>query len=156
MTMRLVELSLQGFRAYLAQKSFDLRPGKSLAVFAPNAKGKSSLIDAIEVFFSESGTLKRLGQKKSDTKAGPEALDHVAAETKRSLRLYGSPSAIRRVLNIAQSVWLSAPRLIAPQLHHLSWLAASTTSSFGDTNYGRSWKCTPQRSGIPKFRIGLD
>lgn len=90
MTTRLIEISLQGFRAYLAPQSFDLRPGKSLAVFAPNAKGKSSLVDAIEVFFSESGTLTRLGLKKSDTKAGPEALEHVAAEKKKvtpSIRL---------------------------------------------------------------------
>ena len=106
MTMRLVELSLQGFRAYLAQKSFDLRPGKSLAVFAPNAKGKSSLVDAIEVFFSESGTLKRLGPKKSDTKAGPEALEHVAAETKKI------PSSIRLTFRDSSSVEHSAERLV--------------------------------------------
>lgn len=83
MTIRLQAITLQGFRAYLAQQVFDLRPGKSLAVLAPNAKGKSSLVDAIEVFFSETGSLVRLGAKKSDTKAGPEALEHVLAEKRK-------------------------------------------------------------------------
>jgi energy-coupling factor transporter ATP-binding protein EcfA2 len=83
MTIKLQAITLQGFRAYLAQQAFDLRPGKSLAVFAPNAKGKSSLVDAIEVFFSETGSIVRLGAKKSDTKAGPEALEHVLAEKKK-------------------------------------------------------------------------
>jgi len=83
MTIKLQAITVQGFRAYLAPQSFDLRPGKSLAIFAPNAKGKSSLVDAIEVFFSETGSLVRLGAKKSDTKAGPEALEHVLAEKKK-------------------------------------------------------------------------
>ncbi len=83
MTIKLQAIRLQGFRAYLVQQNFDLRPGKSLAVFAPNAKGKSSLVDAIEVFFSESGSLVKLGAKKSDTKAGPEALEHVLADKKK-------------------------------------------------------------------------
>jgi energy-coupling factor transporter ATP-binding protein EcfA2 len=108
MSIKLQEISLQGFRAYLAKQSFDLRPGKSLAVFAPNARGKSSLVDAIEVFFSETGSLARLGQKKSDTKAGPEALEHVLAEKQKivpSVRLmfrdppaleYGDDRQVRR------------------------------------------------------------
>lgn len=83
MTVRVQEISLQGFRAYLAKQSFDLRQGKSLAVFAPNARGKSSLVDAIDFFFSDSGTISKLGLKKSDTQAGPEALEHVAAEAKK-------------------------------------------------------------------------
>lgn len=83
MTVRLQAIALQGFRAYLAPQEFDLRPGKSLAVFAPNAKGKSSLVDAIEVYFSETGSVSRLGAKKSDTKSGPEALEHVLAEKKK-------------------------------------------------------------------------
>lgn len=83
MTIKLQAIRVQGFRAYLAEQVFDLRPGKSLAVFAPNAKGKSSLVDAIEVFFSETGSLLKLGAKKSDTKAGPEALEHVLAEKKK-------------------------------------------------------------------------
>ena len=44
---------VQGFRAYLKLQSFELRRGNkplSLAIFAPNAKGKSSLVDAFEYF----------------------------------------------------------------------------------------------------------
>ena len=75
-------LTIAGFRAFLEEQSFTLyeskRP-KSLAVFAPNAKGKSSLVDAIEYYFSEDGTLERLGQRQFGTKAGPDALRHVNA-----------------------------------------------------------------------------
>jgi len=76
-------ISLQGFRAYLAEQTFELPDGKSLAIYAPNAKGKSSLVDAIEFFFSAQGTLKRLGERKSGTQAGPEALEHVLADQKK-------------------------------------------------------------------------
>jgi hypothetical protein len=74
--------TVSGFRAYLKEQTFRLHENgkpKSLAVFAPNAKGKSSLVDALEFFFSEEGTLKRLGQRRSGTQAGLEALGHVRA-----------------------------------------------------------------------------
>ena len=76
-------LSIAGFRAYLREQEVALRQGarpKSLAVFAPNAKGKSSLVDALEFFFSEDGTLERLGQRRSGRQAGREALEHVKAQ----------------------------------------------------------------------------
>lgn len=98
MTTTLQSIQLQGFRAYLARQEFDLRPGKSLAVFAPNAKGKSSLIDAVEVFFSETGSLERLGTRRSGTHAGPDALEHVHAERDKivpSVRLeFKTPSGV--------------------------------------------------------------
>ena len=73
---------LQGFRAYLQQQTFSLRNGNrpmSLAIFAPNAKGKSSLVDAFEYFFSEDATLQRLGLRASQSQTGPAALEHVKA-----------------------------------------------------------------------------
>lgn len=76
-------ISLQGFRAYLAEQTFELGPGVSLAIYAPNAKGKSSLVDAIEFFFSPHGSLRRLGERRSGTQAGPDALEHVQAEEKK-------------------------------------------------------------------------
>ena len=51
----------------------------SLAIFAPNAKGKSSLVDAFEYYFSEDATLQRLGLRASQTQTGPAALEHVKA-----------------------------------------------------------------------------
>ena len=78
-------LSLKGFRAYLQPQLFPFYRGKtplSLAVLAPNAKGKSSLIDAFEFYFSEDGTLDRLG-KRSAERAGRTALEHVEAEKKK-------------------------------------------------------------------------
>ena len=76
------ELSIAGFRAYLEEQSIRLHEGstaKSLAVYAPNAKGKSSLVDAIDFYLSNDGTLARLGLRRSGTHAGPEALEHVKA-----------------------------------------------------------------------------
>ncbi len=76
-------LTISGFRAYLHQQEVALRQHatpKSLAVLAPNAKGKSSLVDALEFFFSEEGTLERLGQRRSGRQAGREALEHVKAQ----------------------------------------------------------------------------
>ena len=73
---------VQGFRAYLKPQTFSLRNGNrpmSLAIFAPNAKGKSSLVDAFEYYFSEDATLQRLGLRASQSQTGPAALEHVKA-----------------------------------------------------------------------------
>ncbi len=77
------KINLQGFRAYLQPQGFKLKNRQgpvSIAIFAPNAKGKSSLVDAVEFFFSEHGTLERLGRREAQTHAGPAALAHVDAE----------------------------------------------------------------------------
>ena len=76
-------LDIQGFRAYLSPQHFPMRRGKaplSIAIFAPNAKGKSSLIDSFEYYFSEDATLARLGKRAAQRHAGPQALEHVDAE----------------------------------------------------------------------------
>ena len=73
---------VQGFRAFLKPQTFSLRNGNrpmSLAIFAPNAKGKSSLVDAFEYYFSEDATLQRLGLRASQSQTGPAALEHVKA-----------------------------------------------------------------------------
>lgn len=73
-------LTLEAFRAYLQPKSFDFSKKPSLAIFAPNGLGKSSVIDALEFLFSEHGTLERLGQRTLNNQAGPSALAHNAAQ----------------------------------------------------------------------------
>ena len=76
-------IELQGFRAFLRPQTFEFGvPGKSLAVFAPNARGKSSLVDGPEFFLSAEGTLARLGKNKTGNQAGREALQHVEATAK--------------------------------------------------------------------------
>ena len=73
---------VQGFRAYLKPQTFSLRKDNrpvSLAIFAPNAKGKSSLVDAFEYYFSEDATLQRLGLRASQSQSGPAALEHIKA-----------------------------------------------------------------------------
>ena len=77
------KIELQGFRAFLQPQTFRLASGKrplSLAIFGPNAKGKSSLVDSFEYFFSESATLERLGEREVQTYAGPKAIAHVKAQ----------------------------------------------------------------------------
>ena len=79
----LERITLKGFRAFLESQSLCLRRGStplSLAVFAPNAKGKSSLVDSFEFFLSEDATLKRLGKRAQQGYAGPSALEHVEAD----------------------------------------------------------------------------
>lgn len=76
-------LKLQGFRVFLRPQTVNLYRGNtplSLTVFAPNAKGKSSLVDAFEYYFSEEATLARLGKRSAQTHAGPLAMEHVEAE----------------------------------------------------------------------------
>lgn len=73
-------LTLEGFRAYLQPKTFDLSKKPCLAIFAPNGLGKSSVIDALEFLFSEHGTLDRLGQRTLNNQAGPPALAHNGAQ----------------------------------------------------------------------------
>ncbi|RFF27198.1 MULTISPECIES: chromosome segregation protein SMC [unclassified Wenzhouxiangella] len=83
MPITIEALRLEGFRAYLQPQTITLCRGKaslSLAVFAPNAKGKSSLVDAFEYYFSEDATLARLGRRQAQTHAGPLAMEHVHAE----------------------------------------------------------------------------
>jgi hypothetical protein len=73
-------LTLAGFRAFLQPKSFDFAKKRSLAVFAPNGNGKSSIVDGIEFMFSPEGTLERLGQRAIHNLAGPIALVHNRAD----------------------------------------------------------------------------
>ncbi|MCM0606297.1 MAG: AAA family ATPase [Xanthomonadaceae bacterium] len=77
---RLKKLTLSGFRAYLSEQPIDFgKNGSSLVVVAPNGKGKSSLVDAMEFVFSKDGFVERLGKVRSGTQAGKEALVHHAA-----------------------------------------------------------------------------
>jgi len=81
--MMIDAIKLEGFRAYLQPQTINLCRGErplSLAVFAPNAKGKSSLVDAFEYYFSGDATLTRLGKRQVQTHAGPLAMEHVDAE----------------------------------------------------------------------------
>lgn len=80
--LTLESTQLIGFRAYLREQGVSFcsngRP-LSVAVFAANAKGKSSLVDAFEFYFSENATLPRLGIRSIDGQAGREALEHADA-----------------------------------------------------------------------------
>lgn len=74
------EIELQGFRAFRKPQSVLLheKRKKSLAIFAPNGAGKSSLVDALEYYVADKATLDRLGKRASGTLAGPEYVRHVS------------------------------------------------------------------------------
>lgn len=79
------KISIQGFRAYLKPQHFELHRGSNplcLAIYAPNAKGKSSMADAFEFYFSDKSTLSRLGERAVHTNAGRSALENVNARFK--------------------------------------------------------------------------
>lgn len=76
----IARIQVQAFRAFLHPQSFDFSRHPSLAVFAPNGYGKSSVIDALEFLFSSEGTLKRLGTRNINNKAGLAALAHNLTE----------------------------------------------------------------------------
>ena len=81
-SINLERLKIEGFRAYLKPQTISLAreaTSLSLAVFAPNAGGKSSLVDSFEFYFSEDATLKRLGKRTFQSHAGPLAIEHVDA-----------------------------------------------------------------------------
>jgi hypothetical protein len=81
-SLRLLEIRLSGFRAYLEPKAFDFSAKPNLAIFAPNASGKSSLVDAIEFLLSKDGTIERLGIRATNNRAGVLALAHDLAQDK--------------------------------------------------------------------------
>ena len=56
------------------------RKKTNVAIFGRNGTGKSSLIDSLEYYFSEKGTLGILGKKKTETQAGPAAIRHLNAK----------------------------------------------------------------------------
>ena len=75
-------IELAGFRAFLAPQTISLHNRKqvSVAIFGRNGTGKSSLVDSLEYYFSEKGTLNILGKKKTESQAGPMAIRHLEAK----------------------------------------------------------------------------
>ena len=75
-------IELAAFRAFLEPQTILLRDRKktNVAIFGRNGTGKSSLIDSLEYYFSEKGTLGILGKKKTETQAGPAAIRHLNAK----------------------------------------------------------------------------
>ena len=75
-------IELAAFRAFLEPQTILLRNRKktNVAIFGRNGTGKSSLVDSLEYYFSEKGTLGILGKKKTETQAGPTAIRHLNAK----------------------------------------------------------------------------
>jgi energy-coupling factor transporter ATP-binding protein EcfA2 len=91
-------ITLVGFRAYLHEALFDFSEKPCLALFAPNGKGKSGLVDAFEFLLSESGTIERLGIRATHNQAGVTALAHDLAAD------HGFPTEVRIKLKSGRTV----------------------------------------------------
>ena len=85
MTVYIRDIEIQGMRGVLKPLKLTLHSkGKrrSLAIFAPNATGKSAFADAVEYFFSEDGEIKRLGKSKEAT-GGKKSYPHIRADSEQ-------------------------------------------------------------------------
>jgi len=84
LTWQLIHIQIQGVKGVLDQSGvFNLRDGKSIAIFAPNGCGKSGYADAIEYLFSLDGEVQHLGKGGADSElGGKHALCHVLSEEK--------------------------------------------------------------------------
>jgi hypothetical protein len=81
MTWRVEKIRVQGVKGVLtASGEFKLKGGRSIAIFAPNACGKSGYADALEYFFSADGLVEHLGKGGSDSeRGGKHAIPHILA-----------------------------------------------------------------------------
>lgn len=85
MPIKVERIRIAGFRGYVDSCDFQLRDAsriKHLVLLGDNAKGKSSIADAMEFFFSTDGTVARFKQRETQTTAGRRALINDVAETK--------------------------------------------------------------------------
>jgi len=85
MSVHIRDIEIQGIRGVLEPIKLTMylkRERMSLAIFAPNATGKSALADAVEYFFSEDGEIRRLGKSKGAT-GGKKSYPHIRADRQR-------------------------------------------------------------------------
>lgn len=80
--IRVNKIVIQGIKGVL--KPVELSLGKSskpcsLAIFAPNACGKSGIADALEYFFNEKGEIEHLGIRSDSETGGKAAIPHIYA-----------------------------------------------------------------------------
>jgi hypothetical protein len=94
-------LSVKGVKGILDRAGdFDLAGGKSIAIYAPNAYGKSGYADAVEYLFSQDGVVEHFGKGGPDSeKGGKHAIPHVLAAERGiipevSVKLYNPDSNV--------------------------------------------------------------
>ena len=101
MSWTITQLSVRGVKGILDRAGdFDLAGGKSIAIYAPNAYGKSGYADAVEYLFSQDGAVEHLGKGGADSeKGGKHAIPHVLAAERDitpevSVELYNPDSKV--------------------------------------------------------------
>ena len=63
--MKITKLTLNNFRAFSREITFDLKEGKNFLLYGENGSGKSSLFHAIDQFFNEFGTAREFSDFKN-------------------------------------------------------------------------------------------
>ncbi len=85
-TITVGKIIIQGIKGILKPVEFSLgkasKPG-SLAIYAPNACGKSGIADALEYFFDEKGEIEHLGIRSDSEKGGKPAIPHIYSKQSR-------------------------------------------------------------------------
>nr|QNO51387.1 hypothetical protein KMJFBAND_00024 [Methanosarcinales archaeon ANME-1 ERB6] len=101
MSWVITQLSVRGVKGILDRAGdFDLAGGKSIAIYAPNAYGKSGYADAVEYLFSQEGVVEHLGKGGADSeRGGKHAIPHVLAAERDitpevSVELYNPDSKV--------------------------------------------------------------
>lgn len=111
MSWVVTKLSIQGMKGILDRGGdFELareRSPRSIAIYAPNACGKSSYADAVEYLFSEEGSVGHLGTGEASERGGRQALSHVLAE-ERGIE----PKVSMTVVNSESGESVQATRLV--------------------------------------------
>lgn len=101
MSWAITQLSVRGVKGILDRAGdFDLKGRKSIAIYAPNAYGKSGYADAVEYLFSQDGAVEHLGKGGANSETGGKhAIPHVLAAEKGitpevSVELYNPDSNV--------------------------------------------------------------
>ena len=101
MSWAITHIGVNGVKGILDRAGdFDLKGGKSIGIYAPNAYGKSGYADAVEYLFSQDGAIKHLGKGGADSeRGGKHAIPHILAAEKGitpevSVELYNSDSKV--------------------------------------------------------------
>jgi len=111
MSWIVAKLSIEGVKGVLDRAGdFKLarkRSPRSLAIYAPNACGKSGYADAVEYLFSKDGGVEHLGRGGADSECGGKhAIPHVLAE-ERGIEPKISMTLVN--LELGESVQVSRP-----------------------------------------------
>lgn len=119
------KIIIQGIKGIL--KPVELSLGKaskpcSLAIFAPNACGKSGIADALEYFFDEKGEVDHLGIRFDSETGGKAAIPHIYAgksKIKPEITLTFNGGTLSAPLKVAREVKTGTKDSLPPEIANI-------------------------------------